>query len=244
MANTETVRAFCYLERIDDESNKITLGESSLIINYRNRQEQFDLTQIKDLTFGYRKAMLYLISGGIAVPFTAVAFYRNFLAPWPTLFLLFTGIFALYVGWRGYQVLSIKLFGITRDFRLGEVSDNIQAFVDFTTKLLPVNMPLSEGNERMIYHITDIPTWKKNRTSTHFRGDQKDGYIHASTFSQLENTRKKYFGGKSNLLVLTIDPLKVNPEIRFEDLQREGQLFPHIYGDLNLDAVVKVEEAS
>jgi uncharacterized protein (DUF952 family) len=60
----------------------------------------------------------------------------------------------------------------------------------------------------------------------------------------LENTKKKYFEGKSNLLVLTIDPLKVNPEIRFEDLQGEGQLFPHIYGDLNLDAVVKVEEAS
>ncbi len=244
MSTSETVRAYCYLERINDESNKIFLGESSLTINYRNKREKFDLTQIKDLTFGHRKAMLYLISGGIAVPFTAVAFYRNFLDPWPTLFLLFAGIFALYIGWRGYQVLSIKLFGLTRDFKLREVSDNIQAFVDFTVKLLPVNLPLRQEHERMIFHITDVNSWNKQRTDTHFKGNQSDGFIHASTSSQLQRTREKYFAGRSKLLLLTIDPLKVTPEIRFEDLQQEGQLYPHIYGDLNLDAVIKVEEVT
>ena len=244
MTTSDSVRAFCYLERINDESNKIILGETNLIINYRNRTEQFELAQVKGLTFGYRKAMLYLIGGGIMVPFTALAFYRSFLAPWPTLFLLFGGIFAMYVGWRGYQVLSIQLFGVTRDFKLREVSDNIQAFVDFTVRILPANLPLGKEYERMIYHITDIPTWKKNKSDTHFIGDQSDGFIHASTYQQLDTTRMKYFKGRSDLLVLIIDPLKVVPEIRFEDLQREGQLYPHIYGDLNLDAVVKVAEDS
>ena len=244
MTTSDTIRAFCFLERANDESNKITLGESNLIINYRNRSESYELNQIKDLTFEYRKAMLYLIGGGIIVPFTAVAFYRNFLAPWPTLFLLFGGIFAIYIGWRGYQVLSIRLFGVTRDYKLREVSDNLQAFVNFTVKLLPVNLPLDLEHERMIYHITDIPTWRKDKTATHFQGDQSDGFIHASTYQQLETTRTKFFKGRSPLLILTIDPLKVNPEIRFEDLNGEGQLFPHIYGDLNLDAIVKVEERS
>jgi uncharacterized protein (DUF952 family) len=186
--------------------------------------------------------MLYLIGGGVMVPFTAVAFYRNFLDPWPTLFLLFAGVFAVYIGWQGYQVLSIHLFGITRDYRLRAVSDNIQAFVDFTTRMLPVNITLVKENDRMIYHITDIPTWKKHKSETHYLKSHSELFIHASTYQQLENTRKQDFKGRSSLLLLTIDPLKVKPEIRFEDLLGEGQLFPHIYGDLNLDAVVKVEE--
>jgi len=212
------------------------------MVNYRDRLEQFELVQIKDLSFGHRKATLYIISGGIAVPFTAVAFYRNFLDPWPTIFLLFAGVFAIYLGWQGYQVLSIHLFGTTRDYKLRVVSDNLKAFVDFTVRLLPVNISLGKEHQRMIYHITDIPTWSKQKTPTNFGRAGNKGFIHASTYWQLENTRKKFFKGKSQLLLLTIDPLKVKPEIRFEDLSGEGQVFPHIYGDLNLGAVIKVEE--
>lgn len=242
MTASDTIKAFCYLEQLNDERNKISLTESSLIINYRNRLEKFELPQVKDLTFDSRKAMLYLIGGGIVVPFTAVAFYRNFLDPWPTLFLLFGGIFAMYIGWRGYPVLTIHLFGLTRDYKLPRVSHNIQAFVEFTVKLLPVNIPKIPQQEQMIYHITDIATWKEKKSPTHFHPNQKDGFIHASTYQQLESTRKKHFKGQSRLLLLTIDPFKVKPEIRYEDLTGEGQLFPHIYGDLNLDAIVKVEE--
>lgn len=242
MSTAETVKAFCYLERINDERNKISLTEESLIINYRNRPERFDLTQVKNLIFEPKKAMLYVIGGGITVPFTALAFYRDFLDPWPTLFLLLGGVFALYHGWRGYQVLSVQLFGVTRDYKLREVSSNIRAFVDFTINLLPTNQPLTDQREHMIYHITDLNTWKKYQSGSHYRIKKPDRFIHASRYRQLDQTLKKHFSGKSQLLLLTIDPLKVDPEVRFEDLLGEGQLFPHIYGDLNLDAVVKVEE--
>ncbi len=242
MAASYPVRAFCYLEQINDEKNKISLTETHLVIRYRNKTDQFSLTQIKDLTFGHRKAMIYLLSGGIGVPFTSVAFYRDFLNPWPTLFLLFGGVFAIYLGWRGYQVLTIHLFGLSRDYRLNGISDNIRTFVNFTLKLLPVNLSLSNDADRMIYHITDIAGWKGKKSETHYTGLQKDGFIHASTFDQLETTRNKHFRGQSQLLLLTIDPLKVRAEIRYEDLMGHGQLFPHIYGDLNLDAVVKIKD--
>ncbi len=104
MTASDPVRAFCYLEHLNDEKNKISLTESHLVINYRDKTDSYTLPQVKDITFGHRKAMLYLLSGGIGVPFTAVAFYRDFLDPWPTLFLLFGGVFAIYIGWRGYQV--------------------------------------------------------------------------------------------------------------------------------------------
>ena len=242
VTTSDLVKAFCYLEHINDEKNKIWLTENHLEINYRNKLERYDLPQIKDITFGHRKAMLYLLSGGIGVPFTAVAFSRDFLDPWPTLFILFGGVFAIYLGWRGYQVLTIHIFGLNRDYRLNGVSDNIQAFVDFTLKVLPINLPVSSQSERMIFHITDIATWKGKRSKTHYNGFQQHGFIHTSTFNQLEGTHLKYFKGRSQLLLLTIDPLLVNAEIRYEDLMGEGQLFPHIYGNLNLDAVVRIEE--
>jgi len=239
---SDPVRAFCYLEHLNDEKNKISLTENHLVINYRDQTSSYKLPQVKDITFGHRKAMLYLLSGGIGVPFTAVAFYRDFLDPWPTLFLLFGGVFAIYLGWRGYQVLTIHLFGLSRDYRLNEISNNIQAFVGFAIKFLPMNLPFSSESERMIYHITDISTWKEEKSQTHYKGLPKDGFIHASTHDQLEDTRHKYFKSRSQLLLLTIDPLLVNVEIRYEDLMGEGKLFPHIYGDLNLDAIVKIEE--
>jgi uncharacterized protein (DUF952 family) len=242
MGISEPVKAFCYLEQINDEKNKILLTDSNIILKYRNKSQQFNLTHIRDLSFGHKKAMLYLISGGITVPFTALAFYRDFLAPWPTLFLLFGGVFAIYVGWRGYQVLTIHLFGLDLNYRLNAISDNIRAFIAFTLKELPTNINLSSTAERMIYHITDVNTWKQKKTDTHFLGDQKDGFIHASNYHQLSATRNKHFKNQTNLLLLTIDPFKVNPEIRYEDLEGQGQLFPHIYGNLNLSAVIKVEE--
>jgi uncharacterized protein (DUF952 family) len=244
MTEPETIKAFCYLEQVNDEDNKISLSETHLIVTHRRKTYKFDLPQIKNLDFGHRKAMLFLISGGITVPFTALAFYRDFLDPWPTLLLLFGGVFATYIGWRGYQVLTVSLFGINRDYKLNHLSENLKAFVAFTLKHLPVNHSLSSDAERMIYHITDINTWKNKKSDKHFRGDQRDGFIHASNYDQLAGTRAKYFKGRSQLLLLTIDPLKVHAEIRYEALLGSGKLFPHIYGDLNLDAVVKVEQLS
>ncbi|GJM28538.1 MAG: hypothetical protein DHS20C17_11730 [Cyclobacteriaceae bacterium] len=242
MTSSDAVKAYCFLEQLDDEKNKVSLTESGLTIRYRNRQEHFDLTHIKGFSFGYRKAMLYLIGGGIIVPLTSVAYYRDFLNPWPTLFLLFGGIFAMYVGWRGYPVFSINLFGYSRDYKLGEISNNLRAFVEFASTLLPVNKNLNLETERMIFHVTPLDTWKQKKSNTHYSGKSQQGFIHASTKRQIAETIKKHFKGKSELLLLTIDPLKVTPEIRYEDLESGGQLYPHIYGDLNLDAVVKVEE--
>ena len=47
------------------------------------------------------------------------------------------------------------------------------------------------------------------------------------------------FKGKSGLILLVIDDSKVTPEIKYEDAGN-GKLYPHIYGPLNIDAVVKV----
>ena len=67
--------------------------------------------------------------------------------------------------------------------------------------------------------------------------DKSDGYIHLSTAAQLTETVDKHFGGQDGLWVAEVDLAVVADQIRWEP-SRGGQLFPHLYGDLPLDAVV------
>ena len=66
--------------------------------------------------------------------------------------------------------------------------------------------------------------------------DRQDGYIHLSTRQQLTETVDKHFAGQENLWVAAVD-LAALDDVRWEE-SRGGQLFPHNYGALPLDAVV------
>ena len=50
------------------------------------------------------------------------------------------------------------------------------------------------------------------------------------------------FRGQADLVLLGVDEKLVRPEIRYENLRGGAELFPHVYGALNLDAVVRVME--
>ena len=50
----------------------------------------------------------------------------------------------------------------------------------------------------------------------------------------MANARYK---GRTDLVLLVLDPARVNAEIRYEESE-PGQRFPHLYGPLNLDAVI------
>lgn len=66
--------------------------------------------------------------------------------------------------------------------------------------------------------------------------DKADGYIHLSTHAQLTETVDKHFAGQSGLWVAAVDLEVLDDELRWEE-SRGGQLFPHLYGPLPLDAV-------
>ncbi len=67
--------------------------------------------------------------------------------------------------------------------------------------------------------------------------DVADGYIHLSTAAQLTETVDKHFAGQSDLWVAEVDLAVLGDAVRWAE-SRGGQLFPHIYGPLTLDAVV------
>ena len=67
--------------------------------------------------------------------------------------------------------------------------------------------------------------------------DLADGYIHMSTAAQLDETVTKHFSGKTDLQVVTVDLDVLGSALKWEP-SRGGDLFPHLYAPLSLDAVI------
>jgi uncharacterized protein (DUF952 family) len=73
-----------------------------------------------------------------------------------------------------------------------------------------------------------------------FRGspdDLRDGFIHFSTAEQTPGTFEKYFAGETGLVLVSVDTRALGSALKWEP-SRGGALFPHLYGDLGLDAVL------
>ncbi|TMD20820.1 MAG: DUF952 domain-containing protein [Chloroflexi bacterium] len=66
------------------------------------------------------------------------------------------------------------------------------------------------------------------------------GFVHCAFEEQVAGVANSFFRGVAKLVVLRISIDKLNAEVRYEDLEGGNVLFPHVYGPLNLDAVVAV----
>ena len=100
-----------------------------------------------------------------------------------------------------------------------------------------------------ILHLASNDAWLATGKSGLYRADSlsTEGFIHCSKASQIVGVANTFYHGQHGLVLLLIDPSKLKPELKWEPPAepepthaREGELFPHIYGPLNMDAVVKV----
>lgn len=91
----------------------------------------------------------------------------------------------------------------------------------------------------LIYKICPQPLWRKAEEAGIFKGatiDLSDGYIHFSTAAQARETAAKHFAGQDDLLLIAVDETVLGDALRYEP-SRGGDLFPHLYAPLPLDAV-------
>ncbi|MEP6636988.1 MAG: DUF952 domain-containing protein [Acidobacteriota bacterium] len=95
-----------------------------------------------------------------------------------------------------------------------------------------------------IFHITSADAWKESQAKGSYRpaAFNDEGFIHCSMSSQVIQVANLRFRGQTGLVLLSIDTARVHPKILFENLEGGEQLFPHIYGELNIDAVVNVSQ--
>lgn len=92
----------------------------------------------------------------------------------------------------------------------------------------------------LIYKIAPADLWAKAERSGRFAGapvDLADGYIHFSTREQAEETAARHFNGQADLLLIAVDGDRLGADLKWEP-SRGGALFPHLYADLPLSAVV------
>ena len=96
----------------------------------------------------------------------------------------------------------------------------------------------------MIYHITTKSEWEKAQKIGKYEAEslQKEGFIHMSHEHQIEGVLERYFQGKTDLVKISVDETKIIAEIKNELSPSLQETFPHVYGAINLDAVVKAED--
>jgi uncharacterized protein (DUF952 family) len=92
----------------------------------------------------------------------------------------------------------------------------------------------------IIYHITTQDAWKEAVEKDVYAAPSLtvEGFIHCSQESQIEGVLQRYFAGQHDLVKLVIDTDKLNVKFIFEWSPSTSDTFPHIYGPVNLDAVV------
>ena len=96
-----------------------------------------------------------------------------------------------------------------------------------------------------ILHATHRAEWSAAQAGGKYTADSLagQGFIHCSRVEQILRVANVFYAGQHGLVLLVIDPGLLKSELRWEpgtDVATE--LFPHVYGPINLDAVVQVIE--
>jgi uncharacterized protein (DUF952 family) len=97
---------------------------------------------------------------------------------------------------------------------------------------------------RRIYKICPASAWREAERQGVYRGsadDTRDGFIHFSLPSQVAETARKHFAGQSGLFLIEVDADALGDKLRWEH-SRNDELFPHLYGELDLGAVTAVRD--
>ena len=97
---------------------------------------------------------------------------------------------------------------------------------------------------RRIYKICPASAWREAERQGVYRGsadDARDGFIHFSTASQVAGTARKHFLGQTGLFLIEVDADALGDALRWER-SRNNELFPHLFGELDLGAVTAVRD--
>jgi uncharacterized protein (DUF952 family) len=95
-----------------------------------------------------------------------------------------------------------------------------------------------------VYKILSKSAFEEARAKGRFDGsavDLRDGFIHLSAGPQVAGTLAAHFAGQAGLVLLAVDTGAIGGRLKWEP-SRGGDLFPHLYGPLDLKHVVSVDE--
>jgi uncharacterized protein (DUF952 family) len=92
-----------------------------------------------------------------------------------------------------------------------------------------------------IYHVTSQKEWEQAKINGEYKpaGFDTEGFIHCSIERQVSGVLDRFYKGQTGLVKLKIEKAKLQRPLLFELATDLDELFPHIYGALNLDSVIE-----
>lgn len=96
-----------------------------------------------------------------------------------------------------------------------------------------------------IHHLALPEDWAAAQEAGDYRVSSRgrtladEGFIHTSTPEQVAGTFQRYYADRHDVLLLTIDTDRLTSPWRFDPVGDTE--FPHVYGPIDLDAVVEVD---
>jgi glutathione S-transferase len=111
----------------------------------------------------------------------------------------------------------------------------------------PGDSPRLFPPKRCLHHLALASEWEdalrsgSYHSSTRGLGLAEVGFIHASFEHQLAATHARFFADAPDMVRLQIDPARLAVPLALESAPDSDELFPHLYGPLNLEAVVAVD---
>ncbi len=97
---------------------------------------------------------------------------------------------------------------------------------------------------RTIYHMCRREEWEAAAEAGRYGGssqDAADGFLHFSSAEQIVESAARHRAGQDGLVLLAVDGALLGAALKWEQ-SRGGALFPHLYGGLPLEAVVRVDD--
>lgn len=101
-----------------------------------------------------------------------------------------------------------------------------------------------------IFHVTLPEHWDQAQLDGQITMSTRgvtladEGFVHCSFSDQLTATAARFYGDLDEVVVVRIDVAALTSPFVVEDLSGDGQAFPHVYGPINLDAVLDVRVTS
>jgi uncharacterized protein (DUF952 family) len=97
---------------------------------------------------------------------------------------------------------------------------------------------------RHIYHLVTKEAWEQSAPGPYAPASlATEGFIHCSNRDQVARSANKFYRDAADLLVLVIDADRLSSPLKDEP-GGPGELFPHIYGPINREAIVEVKTLS
>lgn len=95
----------------------------------------------------------------------------------------------------------------------------------------------------LIYHIVLPETWEKYKNEFFYEAESLavENFIHCSYRKQLPEVLERYYKNAERVLILHINPHLLTAELVAEP-STGGEIYPHIYGKINYQAIVETEE--